>query len=88
MPTKTFVCLGLAIVSGCATNLLSDDRIRANTAGVLGQPASAVVISDRREEGLNTYYTARTRRGVFACSINGGNILTAGMVNAPICNRS
>jgi hypothetical protein len=85
---KAIGLIALLAVSGCASTLLSDDRLRANTAGVLGQPDSAVVITDRRDDGLtNTYYTARTRRGVFACTINGGGLLAAGMVNAPVCSR-
>ena len=81
-------CLGLLIVSGCAGTLLSDNRLRSNTAGVLGQPDSAVVITDRRDDGLtNTYYTARTPRGVFNCTINGGGLLALGEVNAPVCSR-
>src|SRR3954451_17540990 len=35
-------------LAGCANQLLSDDRIRDNTAMALGVPTSAVTISDRR----------------------------------------
>lgn len=86
---RSLACLGLVVaVSGCASTLLSDDRLRSTTAGTLGQPPASVVITDRRDDGLtNTFYTAHTRRGVFACTINGGNVLTAGMVNPPVCNR-
>lgn len=84
----TMACLGLLIVSGCASTLLTDSRLRANTAGVLGQPDAAVTITNRHDDGLtNTYYTARTPRGVFNCSINGGGLLAAGMINTPICHK-
>jgi hypothetical protein len=90
MNTKaTLACVGLVIaLSGCASTMLSNDRLRSNTAGALGQPDSAVIITDRRDDGLtNTYYKAKTPRGVFACTINGGGLLAAGMVNPPQCSR-
>ncbi len=78
----------LVILGGCATQMLSDDRIRSNTAGVLGVPPESVTISDRREQVPNTYYMARTASGeVYACVINGGGILAAGMVNPPTCSK-
>ncbi len=88
MKTKTsLACLGLVIVlSGCAGTLLSDNRLRNNTAMALGLSEEAITISNRRDDGFtNTYYIARTPRGVFNCSINGGSVLDAGMVNAPRC---
>ena len=74
-------------LSGCADQLVPDGRLRFNTAGVLGADESAVTISNRRSALTDTYYTATTPHGVFACSMNGGNILTAGLINTPVCNR-
>ena len=52
--------LGLA---GCADTMLSDNRIRGETAIALGVQPEAVLIADRRYDGLtNTYYTAKTGR--------------------------
>lgn len=84
--------LGTVIfLSGCATQLLSDDRIRNNTAGVIGAPADTITITDRHEELPNTYYTATVRNGkkvaMYACSINGGTLLDVGMVTAPTCSK-
>ncbi len=89
-PTKALTCLGLLVaVSGCADQMLSNDRIRSNTAMSLGQPDSAVVIADRRYDGAtNTYYTAHTPRGSYHCLINGGGLLAMGMTNAPQCSRN
>ena len=81
------VTLGL-LLSGCATTLLSNERIISNTAGVLGISPDDITISNRRTEMVNTYYIAKTKKGaVYACAINGGNLLTAGMVNAPTCKK-
>ena len=77
----------LALV-GCANTLLSDDRIRENTALALNQPASAVTISDRRYDGAtNTYYTAHTAGRTYACTMNGGSIMALGLTNPPQCTR-
>ncbi len=75
-------------VTGCANQLLSDEKIRSTTAMSLGVPDSGVTISDRRYDGgVNTYYVATTARGSYACSINGGTVLSAGLLNTPVCNR-
>lgn len=76
------------VVSGCQTTMLSDDRIASSTAGVLGVSVNEVMITDRRSDGpTNTYYTAKTRKATYACVINGGGLLAAGMTNPPVCNK-
>lgn len=76
------------LLTGCvgASILLSDERIRSNTAGILGVPPAEVTIENRRTEMTNTYYTAKTKKGKYACIINGGNLMTFGMINGPVCN--
>jgi hypothetical protein len=82
------VLVALLSLAGCADKILSDGRIRDNTALALNMPATAVVISDRRYDGMtNTYYTARTSRGTYACVINGGSVMAMGMTNRPECSR-
>jgi len=87
--TKALACLGLLIAgSGCANQILSDDRIRSNTAMALGQPDSAVVIADRRYDGITaTYYTARTPRASYRCVMTGGGVWDFGITNPPQCSR-
>jgi len=78
--------MALALLAGCASQMLSDDRLRANTAGILGVSADQISISDRVEQVPNTYYTAAIKDGrKFSCTINGGGILAAGMTNPPAC---
>ncbi len=78
-----------ALTTGCANQIMSDRSIADTTAALLGQPASSLRISDRRYDGMtNTYYTATTAQGVsYRCVINGGTLLSAGMINPPTCNR-
>lgn len=86
--TVAVVVILAGFLAGCATQMLSDDRIRSNTAGALGVSPEDVTISNRREQVPNTYYIAKTKAGVeYACIINGGGILAAGMVNPPTCNK-
>ncbi len=84
------ICVMLVSLSSaaCQTTLLSDDRIAASTAGALGVPISELKVSDRRTDGpTNTSYKATTKKGVYACIINGGSVLSAGIVNPPTCNK-
>lgn len=85
---RTIVVLVAAILTGCTATMLSDERIRSNTAGVLGTAESEISLSERRTQGVNTYYVATKADGSsYACVINGGNLLTMGVVNAPICHK-
>lgn len=84
-PALAVLATSLAL-SGCASTLLSDARIRDNTAMALNEPS--VAISNRRDDGMtNTYYTARTARASYACTINGGGVLAMGLTNPPQCTR-
>lgn len=77
-------------LSGCigTKTLVSDSRLASNTAGILGVAPDAVTISDRRSAGTNTYYTAHVCKRSYACTMNGGNLMTFGMMNPPVCNPS
>jgi hypothetical protein len=76
-------------LTGCtASTMLSDQKILANTAGILGTSADDLTISNRNEQMPNTYYKITTTSGSeYACVINGGNFMTMGMVNAPQCTK-
>ncbi len=81
--------VALGCLAGCQSELMSDASIASNTAGVIGVPVSDVTITDRRSDGpTNTYYIAHTKSGAtYACTINGGGLLAAGMTNPPTCTR-
>lgn len=81
------------IMSGCSTiagksNSLTDERVRSESAGALGYDPDELTIESRRTEGTNTYVNLTAKDGKqFSCIINGGNILTLGMTNPPMCNK-
>ena len=86
-PSLALLAATIAL-AGCANTMVSDDRIKDNTAMALGVPSSAVAIANRRYDGAtNTYYTATTVRGSYNCTLNGGGLLAAGMTNPPQCSR-
>lgn len=95
MRSAGFFLAGLVVLvaSGCSsiagsTNMLSDDKIKSETAGTLGYSPQDLVIVNRRTEGTNTYVNLKAKDGKeFACTINGGNLLSFGMTNPPACNR-
>jgi len=78
--------VALFLFGGCATTILSNNRIIDETAGALGMLPNDITIENRRTEIINTYYTVKTTDGkAFNCIINGGNILTLGILNSPRC---
>ncbi|MBL8516774.1 MAG: hypothetical protein JNM76_07365 [Betaproteobacteria bacterium] len=83
----------VACLAGCATvaggtNMLTDERIVAESAGALGLAPSDLALLSRRTAGTNTYATLRGKdKAEYACVINGGNLLSFGMVNPPTCSR-
>ena len=94
MKLRTSVLIPLVVLSGgCGalagnTNMLTDERIRSEVGGALGVKAEEVTIVDRRTEGTNTYVNVKTaNRQSHACIINGGNMLSFGMTNPPVCSR-
>ncbi|PMS14215.1 hypothetical protein FNF07_06535 [Trinickia caryophylli] len=88
-----FAGIVVLAISGCSsiagsTNMLTDEKIRSSTAGTLGYSPDELVVTNRRTEGTNTYVNVKAKDGKeFACTINGGNLLSFGMVNPPACNR-
>lgn len=73
-------------LAGCASTILSDDRIKSNTALALGVSPEQVTISNRNYDGMtNTYYTASTGSRTYACTINGGTVMSMGITNPPTC---
>ena len=96
MRIRSFVFVALAagcgLVSGCSaiatkTNSLSDADILSKTSGVLGLSPSDLTLVNCRTEGVNTYATLKAKSGkTYACTVNGGNLLSFGMTNPPVCN--
>lgn len=81
-----------SLISGCSTiaektNFISDDQIRSKVGGALGAAPDSVTIISRRTSGTDTYVDVRVQgKRDYACTLNGGNALTMGIINPPTCN--
>lgn len=70
------------------SNSLSDERLIAESAGSLGLPPAELKLQSRHTSGTNTFALLRARDGKeYSCTINGGNWLSFGMTNPPVCQR-
>lgn len=96
MSSLKFAALGAAalLFSGCASiagsshTMLTDDRIKSESSAALGYAAEDLTLVSRRVEGLNTYASLKAKDGKeFTCMINGGNWLSMGLTNPPVCSR-
>lgn len=86
MKEKGIIMIMAYMFAGCAATMLSDDRIRLNTAGVLGLSPDQLTIEHRREDFSTTYYVAKTQSGVeYACTMIRGPI--TGIGAPPTCGK-
>lgn len=82
-----------AMTAGCAvvaekTNMLSDEKIVAQSANALGFATGDLTLVSRTVDGTNTYVNLKYKnKQEYTCIINGGNILTMGMTNPPSCGK-
>ena len=78
----------MGALSGCASQLLSEDRLLSNTADALFVKPSDLTISERKEKVPNTFYVATINKTgrQYNCIVNGGSALTLGFTNPPMCN--
>lgn len=92
LKVSILISLGL-MFGGCShiassTNSLTDDQIKSETSGALGYDPSDLTIVSKRIEGVNTYVNLRAKnKKEYTCIINGGNLLSFGMTNPPICAK-
>lgn len=88
----TVLALALSCMA-CTTlaeksNFLSDERLIAESAGALGVAPGELKLQSRTTSGTNTYAVLRGKDGKeYSCTVNGGNLLSFGMVNPPTCQR-
>jgi hypothetical protein len=88
-PALVLLVLQAAACSSIAqkTNNLSDDKIKSQTGGALGYMPEDLTLVSRRTEGTNTYVALKAKDGKeFNCIVNGGNLLSMGMTNPPVCS--
>ena len=93
MNKSVFAALCVVVLAGCSTvaektNFVSDESLKSQSAGAIGYAPADLTLVSRRTEGTNTYIVMKTNdKKEFACTVNGGNLLTMGMTNPPVCTR-
>ncbi|XYJ10280.1 hypothetical protein ACSUZJ_23385 [Telluria sp. B2] len=93
MSKTVLTALCALALAGCSTvaektNFVSDESIKSQAAGAIGYAPADLTLVTRRTEGTNTYAVLKTKdKKEYACTINGGNLLTMGMTNPPVCNK-
>jgi hypothetical protein len=78
----------LVLASGCASVSTTDDMVQSRAATALGVSPSAVTISDRRNSGVRTDFTATTGGKSYTCYVTGAVSVTGRIVSDAICNRA
>jgi hypothetical protein len=82
------VIVAMSTLAGCASQLLTEDRLLSNTADALFVKTSELTITERHEKVPNTFYVATINKTgrQYNCIVNGGSVLTMGITNPPMCN--
>lgn len=84
------VALGFGLllaVSGCASDLQSNDDLRQATAYQMGVPATTLTISNRQDSATSSNYWVRTASGATYSCVRSATISILGAVkSSPLCN--
>ena len=77
--------------TGCATETYSDQRLKIDTAELLGLQPNQIEISDKRSIEGATYYTAKTGSDEYSCSTTSGpivkSVINMGVSSLPNCKK-
>ena len=86
IPPWLLVGLGAIMLVGCAT---TEAELRTQTAAVLGYAPADITLGNMRSTGINTFYTATTPQGRYACAAETGmaKVIALGMTSPPSCYK-
>lgn len=79
------VGFAFSMLQGCASVAVRDDDLSVNTARALGVTPSNVVISDRRDSGVQTTYVAKANGAVYNCYVTGSIGIVGRLVSDAMC---
>lgn len=87
-PTFAAICVGMAVLSGCASFAVTDDKLIQNTAFALGLNKDEFAIHDRVDDGIKTTYSVKTKSGTqFNCYVTGTVGITGSAVSDAMCSK-
>ena len=79
---------GLSMLSGCASMVVTSDKMEQRTSFALGVDKSKFTISDRQDERFQTRYSVKLKSGKqYNCSITGVFGLFGPTVGDALCNK-
>ena len=80
------VGLGSIMLVGCAT---TEAELRPQTAAVLGSAPADIMLSNMRSNRVNTFYSATTPQGHYACAAETGmaKVIALGLTSPPSCYK-
>jgi len=83
-----FIAL-VALVTGCASQVVKEDHLKQRTAFALGLDQNAFTISDRIDDKLQTRYSVSTNDGrKYHCYVEGSfSFGTGSVVSDAICSQ-
>jgi hypothetical protein len=81
----------VALCTGCATETYTDQRLKIDTAELLGLHPDQIEISDKRSSGPTTYYTAKTGSDEYSCTTTSDSVMKSvinmGISSLPNCQK-
>ena len=86
IPPWLLVGLGAIMLVGCAT---TEAELRTQTAAVLGQAPADIMLINIRSNSVNTFYSATTPQGRYACAAETGmaKVIALGLTSPPSCYK-
>ncbi|MES2069071.1 MAG: hypothetical protein V4488_01895 [Pseudomonadota bacterium] len=82
------MCVCSALLSGCASVAVTEDKLVKNTAFALGLDKDGFTIHDRVDEGFKTTYFVKTKSGAqYNCYVTGTVGIFGREVSDAMCNK-
>jgi hypothetical protein len=79
---------GTTILSGCASQAVTNENLMQNTAFAIGLDKKDFTIYDRTDSGVKTSYSVKTKSGnQYNCYVTGGFGITGRAVSDAMCNK-
>lgn len=84
----TAACLTAAMTAGCASMAVTGEGLEEKTAFALGLDKGEFTISNRVDDGVQTNYVVKTRKGQeYRCYVTGTFSFVGRAVSDAVCNR-
>lgn len=80
--------LGVLVASACASSVMTDAALEANTAAALGLSKGSFTIGERIDRGVKTTYNVQTKAGKsYRCYVEGSVSMVGRGVSEAVCHE-